>query len=116
MAPSLRDAHADFRKGQWKKPALFGAIAVAAGLSFAFLPPAPQKLPAARAPAEEPEGPVIGSSVSPAVIADPDADRFKKLGKKSVDSQVGEEESEAAPARSSNGSANLAEAFKQAAR
>lgn len=117
MAPSLRDAHADFRKGQWKKPALMGLVACALIAGFAVLSKTPEpERPLARAERPEAEGPVIGASVSPLVIADPDANRFERAKKQSSSQALVDEESEPSGAPTTGSSANLADAFKQAAR
>lgn len=70
QAPSVRDPHAEFRKGGLKKPLLLAVLAAAVvGGLFYGLPKQEEKA----APSAD-SGPVtvIGASVSPEVIPDPD--------------------------------------------
>lgn len=71
--PNVGDAHAEFRKGGWKKPLLLAALgaAVVGGLFFGLPEQEPEK-PSPFADSSSGPATVIGASVSPEVIPDPD--------------------------------------------
>ena len=70
--PQVRDPHAEFRKGSWKKPAAFLAVAalLAGGLFFGLPDRTEEKKDAIVASPEAVT--VIGRSVAPEIIQDPD--------------------------------------------
>jgi hypothetical protein len=66
VAPSIRDPHAEFRRGTWKRPAAFavGAAALVAGL-FVLLPAEEPAPPLSGAEQLRPARGVIGGSLPP---------------------------------------------------
>jgi hypothetical protein len=72
IAPSINDPHAAFRKGSWKKPILFGLLGAGALFALFFLVPesSQEKAPTMEATRED-SATVIGRSVGPDVIEDP---------------------------------------------
>ncbi len=82
-APNLKDPHAAFRKGNKLKALLFVAVAAAVVGGIVFL--ANQEPTEPKVAAEkESEGPVIGSSVSPEIIKDPNDEPLSARLKKTA--------------------------------
>jgi hypothetical protein len=119
VSPQVRDAHAEFRAGSWKKPALIGSItaALVGGLFFGMPAPEEEKKPAYRTVAE-PEAPVavIGASVSPEVIADPDKPSLTNPNPLKKDLPTEEEPAPSPSADQPERSGGFADSFKSAAR
>ncbi|HSC85829.1 MAG TPA: hypothetical protein VLC09_01105 [Polyangiaceae bacterium] len=72
-APNVRDPHAEFRRGRWQKPALFGGSAAVLIAGLFVLVPGEEK-PAASVQATVaplPAAPAIGASLPPDRIAEP---------------------------------------------
>lgn len=71
VAPTIKDPHAAFRKGALKRSVLIGGVAaLALGAMFYLIPSEPEdETPSVEASAETPA--VIGRSVAPEVIQDP---------------------------------------------
>lgn len=72
-SPSVRNPHAEFRKGGWKKPAIAAAAAaaIATGLFFG-LPETGEEKAAGLSGEQHVPAAVIGASMSPEIIQDPD--------------------------------------------
>lgn len=120
VAPDIRDAHAEFRKGGWKKPLLFGLIAAAiAGGLFFGIPKDKEEESSPLAESTEVESErVIGASVSPDVILDPDKPSLqnpKPVRRVKTDEELEQEQPRASPDRADR-SDGFADAFKSNAK
>lgn len=113
-APSVRDPHAEFRKGGWKKPMLVTVLAAAivGGLFFGL----PEQEPEKPSPFADSSGPitVIGASVSPEVIPDPDRPSLQNPNPS--EKRTRSEESAPAPIERSDRSDGFGDAFKSSAK
>ena len=70
-APNVRDPHAEFRRGTWKKPAAFVLLGAAALAGLFYGVPREEEKPRAVAPVVvKPEPGVIGQSLPPERIVD----------------------------------------------
>jgi hypothetical protein len=111
ISPTLKDPHAEFRRGNWKKPLAFAVVTAAALYGLFVLVPAAD--PAEKTAAQPGVGPVIGRSNGPQIIEDPDV-----LNPLRAKADVQTPSATAAPAATgpSNRSGNFADSFKSAAR
>lgn len=118
--PQVKDPHAAFRKGSTLKPAFIGGAAVAMLAGLFFLMPSGEDETASSSEA----APVIGASVSPEIIPDPDASLGSASVAKSRESSSAGEDGSAASAspgvRPASGSSEsqsgeFAQAFKSSA-
>lgn len=113
-APSVRDPHAEFRKGSWKKPLLVTVLAATiVGALFFGLPEQESEKPS---PFADSSGPatVIGASVSPEVIPDPDRPSLQNPNPS--EQRTRKDESPVAPTERADGSENFGDAFKSSAK
>lgn len=115
IAPSISDPHAEFRRGSWKKPALMMALAAAAGAGLFFGLPGEEQQPSTPSAKKDVRaGAVIGASVSPEIIEDPDANGIA-LGAKTA-AKPAAEPSEAPSAHHTASSGSFSSSFKKLAK
>lgn len=115
VAPHVRDPHAEFRKGGWIKPLLFVVFsaAVVGGLFFGIPAEEPPK-PSPFADAGSTPMAVIGASVSPEVIPDPDRPSLQNQNPERNTPR--QEEPPAAPSEVPDRSGSFGDAFKASAK
>jgi hypothetical protein len=115
VTASLRDPHADFRKGTWKKPAILLAVAaLTAGGLFLGLPSGTEKEQKPAAVASPETAAVIGRSVGPEIIPDPDQPSLTQPNPPPARSKVAEEPGESPDRPDQSGS--FASMFKSGSR
>lgn len=117
VSPTIKDPHAEFRKGSWKKPAIFGVLGAGALVGLFYLVPQDPVDTQAQAGAEaETQGAVIGRTVAPEVIQDPNNPTLSAASAPEQKPQpVSADEPAPSPKRPDQ-SGNFADAFKSAAK
>jgi hypothetical protein len=117
VAPTIKDPHAAFRKGSWKKPVIFGVLGAGALVGLFYLAPQDAKETPAQAGVEaEAPSAVIGRTVAPEVIQDPNNPTLSAAAAPEQKPQpVPADEPAPSPARPDK-SGNFADHFKSAAK
>lgn len=100
VSPEIRDAHAEFRSGGWKRPLLFVLLAGAVGFGLTLLPSAEKPTPTPMELSKAPPPAVIGRSLPPGRTTDEDvaaAEKKQLQGKPERESEPGQRPSDIAP-------------------
>src|SRR5690606_7313105 len=92
--PSLRDPHADFRKGTWKKPVILLGVAALTALGLFFGLPSGTADEKKTVVATPEVTAVIGRSVGPEIIPDPDQPSLAQPSPPPARSKVADEPGE----------------------
>ncbi len=115
VAPNIGDPHAEFRRGSFKKVAIFLAAAGLCGVGLFYgLPESEPTSPVAPANTDLRANAVIGASVSPEIIEDPNATSATSPRKEPAQASADEESPSAS--RPSDSQGNFANSFKTLAK
>jgi len=112
VSPEVRDAHAEFRRGGWKRPLVLVLVAGAVVAGMTLLPGADKPAPTPVELSKSPPPAVIGRSLPPGRTSDEDvreAERKQLKGRPDADSEASE------PSSGTRQEGDFAGAFKAAA-